>query len=138
MAKRWKYSGDISLEHGGMFWREDGADDYVCAVEVTPCSDAGGPDNLFWVTVGSIYIPGDAAERKSALDCIGVDSDKPSRWELVEAFRAYHGIEADCYGSHVVQIGKPQAASRDFGRVEATDQLRGNASLKRFVRSLLS
>lgn len=25
MANRWKYSGDINLEYGGLFWREDGA-----------------------------------------------------------------------------------------------------------------
>ena len=42
--QRWNYSGDMSLEHGGFFWREDGSEDYVLAVEVTPCSDAGWSD----------------------------------------------------------------------------------------------
>jgi hypothetical protein len=134
MAKRWKYSGDINLEYGGLFWREDGADDYVLAVQVTPCSEAGGPDNLYWVEVGSIYLPEDEERRKRALDCIGAASDKPKRAELVYAFLAYHGIEADCDGRHVVQIGKPEKARNDFGTVSVTDQLRGNASLKRFVR----
>ena len=48
MAKyRWNYNGDINLREGGFFWREDGQDDYVLAVRVTPCSHAGGPCNLF-------------------------------------------------------------------------------------------
>jgi hypothetical protein len=134
MAKRWKYSGDINLEYGGLFWREDGADDYVLAVQVTPCSDAGGPNNLYWVEVGSIYLPEDEKRRKSALDCIGVTSDKPKRAELVEAFLAYNGLDVDYDGRHVVQIGKPEKARHDFGSVSVTDQLRGNASLTRFVR----
>jgi hypothetical protein len=135
MAKRWNYSGDINLEYGGLFWREDGADDYVLAVEVTPCSDAGGPNNLYWVAVGSIYLPKDEERRKSALACIGITTDKPSRWELVEAFRAYHGIERDSMnGDNVVQIGKDEEGHRGFDPITVTHRLRGNASLKRFVR----
>lgn len=134
MAPRWKYSGDINLEYGGLFWREDGADDYVLAVQVTPCSDAGGPNNLFWVEVGSIYLPNDYEKRRRALDCIGVHPNEATRYSLVEAFLAYSGIEADYDGRHVVQIGKAESASREWGGTEVTDQLRGNASLTRFVR----
>jgi hypothetical protein len=133
---RWKYSGDVSIEHGGLFWREDGADDYVLAVCVSPCSDAGGPTNMFWIEVGSIYMPTDADKRKRALDCIGASSDKPARAELVHAFHAYSGIDAD--SRHTVQIGKPDPYhSREWGGAEVTDQLRGNATLARFVRKFL-
>src|ERR1700685_3511801 len=69
MAKRWHYMGDINLEYGGYFWREDGADDYVLCVRVTPCSDAGGPNNLFWIEQGSIYM--DATKRQQCLSVIG-------------------------------------------------------------------
>jgi hypothetical protein len=135
MAKRWHYSGDNNLENGGLFWREDGADDYVCAVQVTPCTDAGGPDNLFWIEVGSIYLPKDEAKRKSALSYIGSSPDSCTREELVYAFQAYFGIERDCWnGSNVVQIGKAQEGRREFGALEVTHKLRGNASLERFVR----
>jgi hypothetical protein len=129
---RWKYSGDVNIEHGGLFWREDGADDYVLAVCVSPCSDAGGPTNMFWIEVGSIYMPTDPDKRKRALDCIGASSDNPTRDELVHAFHAYSGIDAD--DRRTVQIGKPERGSHEWGGFEVTDQLRGNTSLARFVR----
>jgi hypothetical protein len=133
MAKRWHYSGDINIEHGGLFWREDGAEDYVLAVQVTPCSDAGGPDNMFWVEAGSIYLPSDPERRKSALDCIGADSANPTRWELVEACHAYNGLEED--ERRVVQIGRTaNRACSGFGDLAPDNVLRANASLERFVR----
>jgi hypothetical protein len=136
MAKRWHYSGDINLEYGGYFWKEDGADDYVLAVRVTPCADAGGPSNMFWIEPGSIYLPADAEKRKRALDCCGwISTDKPTRAMLVDAFLAYNGIDKDCYGQTTVSIGKPESGRSEWNDKIVPDvQLRGNASLKNYVR----
>jgi hypothetical protein len=127
--REWNYSGDINLEYGGLFWREDGADDYVCAVEVTPCSEAGGPNNAWWVEEGTIYLPTDQDKRKRALDCIGANVETATRAELVEACRAYAGIERD--RSVTLCIGKLED-SRE--RVSPDVTLRGNASLERYVK----
>ena len=69
---KWNYNGDMGLEYGGFYWREDGADDYVLAVRVTPCSDAGGPDNLFHIESGSIYIGTDPDRARCAV-CLAVE-----------------------------------------------------------------
>lgn len=139
-CKRWNYSGDVNLEEGGFYWKEDDADDYVIAVRVTPCTDAGGPANLFWIESGSIYL-GDKAKQDSSLSVIGVEPGEATRRDYVEAALAYGGIERDSYnGQVVVQIGKVQEIidSWQFGTSKAYTpdvQLRGNASLARYVRA---
>jgi hypothetical protein len=136
MTQRWNYNGDINLEHGGLFWREDGADDYVLAVRVTPCSEAGGPNNLFHIEQGSVYLPNDSAKRNQALNVIGQTLENATRRDLVESFVAYHGIDRDCRnGEQVIQIGKPETDLRSDGWSPKPDiTLRGNASLANYVR----
>lgn len=47
---RWHYSGDVNIEHGGMFYNlSTFGEGYVSVVRCQPCTDAGGPDNCFWV-----------------------------------------------------------------------------------------
>lgn len=134
---KWNYNGDINLCYGGFWWKEDDAEDYVMAVRVTPCSDAGGPDNLYHVEQGSIYMPADAAKRHSALSCCGYENEEtPARFMLVDAFLAYHGIDRDARnGETVIQIGKhKEDTSRKGWSPEPDVVLRGNASLKRYIR----
>ena len=137
MAKhRWKYSGDINLQEGGFFWREDDAEDYVLAVRVTPCSDAGGPDNLFHIESGSIYLPPEPAKRKSALDCIGADIATANRDEIIYAFMAYAGLDGQ--NQTVVRIGPPDPFFNDRGGAwnpTPDTILRANRSLDRYVRA---
>ena len=137
MAHKWNYCGDVSLAYGGYFWREDGADDYVLCVRVQPCSDAGGPDNLFWIEQGSIYMPDEADKRRRALQCCGYENEvNPPRAMLVDAFIYYQGIEMDCRnGSTVVRFGPPQPANREFGEMKPDVILRANASLKNYVKN---
>lgn len=136
-AHKWNYNGDINLRYGGFWWKEDDADDYVLAVRVTPCSDAGGPDNLYHIEQGSIYMPIDAAKRHSALQACGYEKEEtPSRSMLVDAFIAYHGIERDAFnGETVIQIGKHKEDTKREGWSPEPDViLRGNASLERYIR----
>lgn len=129
---KWNYSGDVNLEYGGFFWKEDGQEDYVLAVRVTPCSDAGGPDNLFCIEIGSIYLPNDE-RRKAALACIGSgDNDAPTRAELAYAFLAYCGMDID--ETWVVRIGRAEECSAAGWNPEPDIVLRGNARLDRFVK----
>lgn len=64
----WYYQGDINIEHGGYFanlstWSWG----YVDVIRVTPCSDADGPDNEFWIEVVNVNLPGTKAAIKGIL-----------------------------------------------------------------------
>lgn len=149
MATRWNYRGDINLAHGGYFWKEDGQDDYVLCVDITPCSAAGGPDNVYHIGVGIIYLPTDKAKRKSALDCCGwlqvepdgtpLDRDgrplpsRVARAALVDAFKAYHGVEVD--EVNIVRIGPKDPDAYGWCADNEPDfVLRSDAKLENFVR----
>jgi hypothetical protein len=135
MTKRgWNYSGDVNIEHGGYFWREDGASDYVLVVRVTPCSDGGGPDNLFNIEQGAIYLPDDE-RRDKALSTIDVHRLDASRSDLVEAFLAYSGIDRDFTNSEtIVRVGPVDKFPKQDGWNPAPHKiLRSNASLRRYV-----
>ena len=136
---KWNYNGDMGLGYGGFYWREDGADDYVLAVRVTPCSDAGGPDNLFHIESGSIYIGTDPKRLASALDCIGQTPDDSTREDVVYALMAYGGIDSEI--ETVIRIGKDDS---DYMRrasgwnPEPDTVLRKGTDLRRYVeRSFL-
>ncbi len=147
MGKRWNYSGDLNLKHGGFYWRESGHTDHVYAVKVTPCSDAGGPDNLFHIEAGSIYMPQEPGKVASALSCCGYSLDargrlldgcggvltgKRKRWMMVDAWNAYHGLDQDA--EYVVRIGPAEETLRDGWSPEPDTILRSNAKLSNYVR----
>lgn len=135
--QRWNYEGDVSLEHGGFYWREMGLADCVDAVRVTPASDGDGPDNVFEITSASISLsPGrDGEHLKGALSCCGIESANPSRAELVSAFFHYRGLETESV--FVVRIGPPDPFWRGNGEAwnPSPDRvLRSDADLANFVR----
>ena len=131
MESNWNYDGDVNLAYGGTYWREDGADDYVLAVRVTPCSDAGGPDNKWHIESGSIYMPTD---RAAPLDIIGVEPANATRRDLVSAWLAYSGIDRYTWnGETVVTIGRNAADDCRGWNPDTDVRLHGNASLARYV-----
>jgi len=129
MAK-WKYSGDINLECGGFYWLDDGSD-YIQAVVVTPCSDAGGPDNLFHVDKGHIFI--DPAKAANMLDVIGMTPVEASRDDLIYAAQAYGGIERDF--ESVLRFGKDESEYVSGGGWNPSPDtvLRRNTNLRKYV-----
>lgn len=137
--KRWKYSGDISIRHGGYYWRNDGWSDYVLVVRVTPFSDAGGNDNEFWVEEGSLYIPDDKPqEMGAAFSCCGIAQEELNaltpvrrRRVIVDCLIAYRGFDIDT--THNVRIGPAQPECRE-GPFSADTFLRANSSLRNWVR----
>ena len=131
MAKRWNYVGDVNIEYGGYFWRQISSD-YAECVNVFPLSDGGGPNNIFAVEVGGVYISDDKAKRDAALSVIGHDGAKPDFDMLVEGFMAYNGIERD--STYYVQVGAKRDEARDFQDVQPDVTLRANASLLKFIK----
>jgi hypothetical protein len=118
----WHYSGDVNIEHGGMFYSLANFEfGYVDAVRVTPCSDAGGPDNVFWVEQLTINV-GDAmpfqgvgcsvAERRAhrvlhdqetkeldrierAMECCGWD-ERLHEWLKMSEVQRKHAVVQAC------------------------------------------
>jgi len=133
MSKRWHYIGDVNLEHGGAFIREGDWPDYCNAVQVTPCSDAGGPDNWYWIESGTVYL-GNPQHVQSALECTNTASDAP-QWRRGYAVLCYMGMDYDT--RIIVQIGAKRGDCDSWrwdSDVQADVVLRGNTSLKRYVR----
>lgn len=141
LAAGWNYSGDTHLECGGLYWKWDGGPDYVSTVRITPCSDAGGPDNLFEVEAGSIFLPQDNDTRWKALDSIGWGPQRDfigpyELGRLVDAFLGYYGTERDVYAPRIVRIGGPDKFWTDHRGGWNPDPdtiLPGNAQLENYV-----
>jgi len=131
---KWNYRGDADLCEGGFFWREDGADDYVLAVEVIPCSAAGGPDNLFWINEGLIYITPDRI--KAALEGVYGPYYVPDRADTIDAVMSHYGMETD--SETKLRIGKyepnPDCWRFDSDNFEVDVVLRGGSSLDNWVK----
>ena len=129
---KWKYSGDVDLKHGGFYWLDEGDEDFVTAVDVVPCSAAGGPDNLFYIEVGTIFLPADRDKQESILGVIGMTPEDASREDFIYAAKAHSGLERDY--DEVVRIGKEEEPYHSTGwNPEPDIVLRGNASLRRYV-----
>ena len=143
MSKRWHYIGDVNLEHGGVFIQEGDYPDYCNAVRVTPCSDAGGPENWYRIESGTVYM-GDAQHMVSALECCDESADAP-QWRKGYAMMCYMAMDvgrvtnSGCYAGPdtIVQIG---AKRGDYDSWRWDDErepdyvLRGNTSLRRYVK----
>lgn len=159
MAGKWIYTGDINIEHGGMFYFEDGPDaspDSMSVVVVTPASDGGGMDNRFLIERGSVYMPNDDIERMNVAASIcgyTVNADKSLsnqsypdegpfefqspewRIRMLDSWKAYWGL--DGADSWVVQVGTekpdPNFRTQFLDEAEPAYQLRRNVKLYKWV-----
>lgn len=132
----WNYCGDVNLRHGGYYWKRDGGDDYADIVEIIAADNMGGPDNLFLIRRGTVYLPNDQERRKEALECIGVDLADATSATLVDAFMAYHG--ADCEpGEEWLAIGRidPRDDWRGFSMPDDIKTVSEKTSLRGYVRA---
>lgn len=144
----WKYDGDINIEHGGHFVCTDTWEwDYVEVVRCEPASNMGGPDNVFLIEVLTVNIPaGEVLER--ALDTIGYDhadmkaefaKASPSEKRWITTLACLSSGHYDVVDSEWVRIGPKDGIYHRNG-AEWRDapplvkQLRGNTSLRRYVR----
>lgn len=153
MAKaKWVYHGDRNIENGGMFFKDEGDEDFILVVDVTPASDGGGPDNLFLVEVGSVFMPTalekvraaasvcgyEIADDKSMSDHSGDTFEFQSpewRMRMLDAWKAYHGVERD--STWIVRVGKPDKYARPgsfLANMEPDFILRSNVNLAKFIK----
>jgi len=136
-----KYFGDIDIQNGGYFFNTSNARyGYVDAYRVTPCSDAGGPDNEFWVEALTVTLPDDAAGIKRVLDGSGwLPDDLPKAKAarlamLTDACIAYG--EYDVGTSEHVRIGKQEKCPSMWEASEPHKILRAGSSLRNYVRNV--
>ena len=134
---RMYYNGDVNIEHGGYFYNLENIEwGYAECVRVTPCSDAGAPDNCYWIELLTVNIPDKADKIKSALDSYGYDVEDlklPDAWHkthmLIEASIAHGTCDRELLVC--VQVG-PKS---EYGEpIEADYVLRSNASLRNHAR----
>lgn len=146
MTDKWNYCGDGNLECGGYYWRQDDPeDDWAYCVDVNGSDAFGGPDNIYLVQVGTLYIPESDKDKQACLDVCGyklidnaihdcaggifpLDSEH-GKALLMDSVKAYGGVEADY--NVVIQIGKLDS---DVEYVfEPTDIIHGNTDLRKHI-----
>lgn len=118
MTARKHYNGDINLEHGGYFYTLDNLKyDYADAWRVVPMSDAGGPDNQFWLEELTVNLPTEPARINNVLgvcgyecDCDNLPSKRAKQIMLLEACVAYGSY--DQTSSVAIRIGKNESTAR--------------------------
>ncbi|AJD82981.1 hypothetical protein PJWF_00088 [Achromobacter phage JWF] len=131
--------GDVDMTQGGGFYDFEGWPHYVSIIRVTPCSDAGGPDNQFWVERGTLFMERGPDELKRARECFGLDEEEfkkltpaSRRHAMAQAVLAYYGME--CAERWTVQIGaKAEPCSTMFDPITPEETLRGNRSLEKYI-----
>lgn len=143
----WFYTGDRNLAEGGAYIRmtpEERKAGYANCVRVTPCADAGGQSNAWWVEALVIILPRDDGELKRVLDVHGITPDDlPKgvglRAKMLAEMSLHYGLydPATCYRyregfgqCEVVQIGQDENGRGD---VEPTVRLPAYRSLRRYV-----
>jgi len=149
--RRIYYSGDINAECGGYFFSlTTWGYDYVDVVRITPCSDAGGPDNCFWVQALTALIPDKGSEKeKRALETCGwFDNDEYTKAEgvakksmLLDAVLSYGYYDPHNtmrrHWSQLIQIGKVQSEFNPReGEFKPDIVLRDGARIANYARKV--
>lgn len=147
MSKRrfFFYSGDINIEHGGFFYALDTwKDGYVDVVRVTPASDAGGPDNVFWIDVLTVNIPKGEKLKEALESCGWLSGDQGVMYNKMTLAKRKHVIVESCvmtgvydqHSSQMIRIGPPDpfhVKSKDK-EWDAPIKYRANVSLRNLAR----
>ncbi|MGR3178763.1 MAG: hypothetical protein ACUZ8E_11965 [Candidatus Anammoxibacter sp.] len=151
MTDKWNYNGDVNLECGGYYWRQDDPeDDYVYCVGIVGSNAFGGPDNIYLVESGTLYIPESDKDKQACLntcgyklidnmihDCCGgifsLDSDH-GKILLIDSIKAYYGVESGYGGQEVIQIGKLDSQYDESDYVfNPTIVIHGNNNLRKYI-----
>lgn len=139
----WKYQGDVNLEHGGYFFRvgkDESRYQYSSVVRVTPCSDADGPDNLFWVETLTVNLPDKELRAKNGmLSCVGMDEETLASLTPAKRFAelVYASLAYGCYdqeSNKTVQIGPKDEFYSGHEEIPVDVQLRAGSSLHNWVK----
>jgi hypothetical protein len=140
MTTRAHYWGDVNPEYGGYFYDSTNfCWGYSMVVRITPCSDAGGPDNCWWIDVLTVNFPDDDSERYAILDACGIELRQLTPFQrncaMVDACLSYGKYDQD--SSTMVRIGAPDPFySGREGPFNPDKILRGNASIRAYAHKL--
>lgn len=144
MANRVFYNGDVNPEYGGLFYTLETVKlGYVDIVRITPCSDAGGPDNCFWIDVLNVNI-----ERcqddidKATSDCGWTDeyrsSSKAQKTHMtIVACVAAGFYDCDDCDRTMVRIGKPDEYYNGVGEFNPDCVFRAGTRIGNLARRAL-
>lgn len=142
MTHRPQRFGDMSMEHGGGFYAFDGWPYWVSCLQVVPCSEAGGPDNQFWVERGALHVQRSKPEMERILATIGMDD--PDEWRRlgragqrhakIQAVLRYCGMGG--ITREVVQVGPTDTFfnKRGWDPITADITLRAGSSIENYAR----
>jgi hypothetical protein len=140
---RWFYSGDVNIENGGYFYNLDNWPYYVDARRVVPCSDAGGPDNLFWIEELTVNVDekmGDTRVKNAFSACGWLDEKlnaRELRHRIVSAFVSYGYY--DVCSTNVVMLGPKVdefwSERGGFALPKVDITLRSNVDLAKWLRN---
>lgn len=145
---RWFYQGDVNLEYGGFFYNLDNWPYYVHAWRVTPCSDAGGPENQFWLEELTVNVDpkmGDGRVEQALKSCDWVDESKSwtpaERRHRVTSAMLHYGY-FDVSSRITLQVG-PKDVFFDWNQREWTAigidrRLPAGTDLKKWLRRNLA
>lgn len=129
--------GDVSVNHGQVWIKDDGDDDFARVVTIHSGSDVGLADNQYMIECGSIYF--DPNNWISALSGCGQESriGPPEFLEIAYGFYCYRGFDRDTFGGfEIVQIGKTldDWTARGTSCDDPDKILHGNASIDKYLR----
>lgn len=139
----YRYQGDVSLRHGGYYFsvgKEETKYGYSSVVRVTPCSDAGGPDNLFWVETLLVNIPSvEERAKNKMLDYVDMNEEKLKSMTPAQRFAelVYACMVYGCYGqdsNKTVQIGPKDEFYNGTSQIKPDVKLRYGSSLRNWVK----
>jgi hypothetical protein len=144
-SRHWHYTGDVSIEHGGTFYHfDDFKYGYVNAWRVQPCSDAGGPDNEFWIEELTVIIdPHGSTQRRQCMACVGLttaqlhEATRYQRRHMLFNAALSYGRYDQLRTTHI-RIGKKAPYDQGWDDTTTPVQLPHNTSLYRLMRRTIN
>lgn len=115
---------------------------YADVVRLTPCSDAGGPDNIYWLECLTVFGLNDPDRLRYASECCGWEVNTKPRtirdWvTLADAMMSYgYYDQANTYpraSNEIVQVGPDDGGNEN---IAPSVRLRANANLMRYMRKI--
>lgn len=128
----WKYIGDVSIRHGGFYWRETSTEGEIDVVQVEAMANGGWPDNMFRISVGLVDL--NRACLDDARIVSGVDADNVDKGQDVAAVLDYEGV-ANQFEDWILRIGPQDKLWNGPGEHPTpTWTLRDGTSLRKWIQ----
>ncbi len=138
MLNQYENFGDCSADHGQVWIKNDGGDDFAPVVEIMSGADIGLADNQYMIQRGSIYFSPDNWDMiLGHLDWRSRDRIGPPEFlEIAYGFYSYQGFDRDTFGGfEIVQVGRvlDDWTARGTTCDNPDVILHGNASIEKYI-----